>query len=332
MRTPPLWILLAPALVVGGCRHTQPGTHVEMVEKGGQNVYVAGAAAPGTNKSIACRGAVARAVAAISLRFAQEHSDEADAVAEAVGASDGQVFMERYAKDDALSAAVQDLEFDPGQHLCMATVRWTPPIFVKDAVLKYAEKLKQEEMGGGASASVAPPAAGQPATSTAPTAPAAPPPAAVSVAPPAPAPAPAAAAPACARAKTELARVLKDNQRSIDQLEECLRRTQNDATICHRYQLYVDEAREKEAAAGGALADCLNAGLSTTIRMSLSKNLPGHAAVSVETRGDGTLVLWTFSPVDQTAFAYEMAPDGAAAGRSALAANQVTWVKQQLGL
>lgn len=109
-------------------------------------------------------------------------------------------------------------------------------------------------------------------------------------------------------------------------------KTDNDVTICNRYKLYVDKAVKDEGTAGQGLVDCLNAGLSTKIRLALTQNIPGHAAVSVETRGNGTLILWTFSPVDQTAFAFEMTSAGAMGGRTPLAANQVQWVREQLGL
>lgn len=321
------------------CRTTKPGTHVELVDQDGAKTYVAGAAGPGMNQGAACGTAVNRAVAAIALRFAQENDDVADEVAEAVGVDDGEVFLQRYAKAAALDAAVQDIKFDPIDHLCMATVRWKPPIFVKDAVLQYAERLKAAEAA--AARPQEQPAAAPTQASTAP-APSTPPPAAqpvappppVSVAPPAPAPAapPAPAVPACKGERRKLTSVLSASQSALDDLNECRRRTQNDDTICHRYKLKLDEAAAKEAGAGEALCACLNGGLSVTLRGALTAALPGHAAVPVETRADGALVLWTFSPVDKTAFAIDVSPDGNVTGRTPLAANQVQWVRQQLGL
>src|SRR5262245_4624400 len=122
------------AVVLASCAGTGPGTHVEIVEKSGQKVYVSGAAAPGINKGIACEGAVGRSVAAIAKKFAMEEEDIAEDVADLVGVDDGTVFLERYAKDEALDGALQDVSFDPVEHLCMATVSWTPPVFIKEAI------------------------------------------------------------------------------------------------------------------------------------------------------------------------------------------------------
>ena len=110
------------------------------------------------------------------------------------------------------------------------------------------------------------------------------------------------------------------------------RRTSNDANVCDRYGMWVDDAKKKQASAGSELARCLNRELSTKLRVALEGALPGHAARAVETRPDGTLVLWTISPVDETAFALEVTSDGRAGGRTPLAANQVQWLRQQLGL
>ena len=127
-------------------------------------------------------------------------------------------------------------------------------------------------------------------------------------------------------------KVSKASEGARKDLNECLARTSGDKTICHRYGLYVDDAAKKEAAAAAKLADCLNAGLSVRLRQAVSTALPGHAAVSVETRADGTLILWTFAPTEQTAFALEVAADGQVTARTPLAANQVQWVREQLGL
>jgi len=331
-----IWPVLITLGLVSGCRHTSPGTHVELVDKDGVPTYVSGAAAPGMNKSQACTAAVGRAVAAIALRFAQENDDLGDDVAEAVGASDGEVFLQRYAKHTAERAAVQDVQFDPADHLCMATVRWKPPVFLKDAILAFAEQMKQAEVAAaeGTPAEATPGAPVAPPSAVAPSAPAVstPPPAPVSVAPVASVPAAPAATRACPRERDKLARVLSSSQKALDDLEECLRRTKGDETICHRYKLYVDEAHGKEADASGKLAACLNQGLSVVLRRALTEKLPGHAAVSVESRDDGSVVLWAFSPVARTAFALEVGPDGAERSRTALAANQVDWLRGQLGL
>jgi hypothetical protein len=129
-----------------------------------------------------------------------------------------------------------------------------------------------------------------------------------------------------------LKEVLRKSGQALAELNECLRRTSNDETICHRYKLYVDDARGKEDGAGQTLADCLNTGLSVTLRAALSRAVPGHAAVSVETRSDGSVVLWAFSPVSHTAFALAVSPSGRPVDRAPLAANQVQWLRQQLGL
>ncbi|MEZ4272547.1 MAG: hypothetical protein R3C68_14300 [Myxococcota bacterium] len=74
------------------CTPTKPGAHVELVHKGGQSVYVSGAAGPGISRSIACRAAIQRSVAAIAQRFAYENRQIGAKIAKEVGASDGEVF------------------------------------------------------------------------------------------------------------------------------------------------------------------------------------------------------------------------------------------------
>ena len=69
-------------MLLVGCIHTKAGTHVELVEQDGVNVYVSGAAGPGISRTIACRNAIQRAAAAIGHRFAQEH--------DGIGGSDGE--------------------------------------------------------------------------------------------------------------------------------------------------------------------------------------------------------------------------------------------------
>lgn len=327
-------VLVLLAVAVGACARTKPGTHVEIIDDGGKT-YVAGAAGPGMNEGMACRAAVGRAVAAIALKFSQENDDLGDDVADEVGAEDGDVFLQGFAKADAQRAAVQDKRFDPGDHLCFASVRWRPPVFVKEAVLRYAQELKAAETQPQQAA--APSSPENTGSTSAPTAqassPAAsqPPPPPVSVAPPAPR-APAPAAPQCKSEKKTLAKTLAGSQKALDDLAECKRRTGGDETICHRYVLYVDEAKKKEADVARDLCKCLNGGLSATLRQALFGALPNHAGVAVETRADGTLILWAYAPLERTAFALEVAPDGAARGTTPLAANQVQWLKQQLGL
>ncbi len=326
------------ALLATACRTTTPGTHVEVVDKGGQAVYVSGAAGPGINKSLACGAAVSRAVGAIALRFAQDNDNVADDVAKAVGVENGEVFLQKYAKETALTAAVQDVQFDPAGHLCMATVRWTPPVFVKEAVLKYAEELKAAELGA-KPAALAPAAA--PAPTPAPAPAPAPPPPAVSVAPPpAVTAAPPAAAgpsvPACKDERAALKKTRKASDTALNDLNECNRRTQAiggkpDNTMCHRYTLYVEGAKTKDTEASDKLAQCLNGAHSTALREVLGRDAKGHAALAMETREDGTLIMWTFSPAEETAFALEV-NDGTVATRSPLAANQVQWLRQRLGL
>jgi hypothetical protein len=313
--------------------------------------------------------AVSRAVTALAEKYADDHGDLADDVGEAVGA-DGKPFVYRYARDSALDGAVQDVQFDPVEHVCMAVVRWRPPSFAKDAVVKFAEQVKRAELGQstpassaqGGGATQAPAAASAPAavpSQGSPPPPAyvaqAPAPAATSPAPgpapppspgasPAPSSAPASAAPtaaaapaapsppSCTSERKGVEHALASGRRAEADFTECLRRTSNDAKVCVRYKMYVDEATKKQAAAGAGLGRCLNKGLSTKLRQALDASRPGHAARPIETRPDGTLVLWTLSPVDDTAFALEVGPDGRAAGKTPLAANQVQWLRQQLGL
>jgi len=336
-------IFVSTVTIFVGCAHTQPGTYVELVDKEGTSVYVAGAAAPGMDQSIACAGAVGRAVAAIALKFAQKNRGAGDEVAKAVGAESGEVFLQKYAKMTAQDSAVHDVSFDPGQHLCMATVRWTPPIFVKDALLKFAEKLKRAETGGPQAAPAAP-APAAPGSSPAPApATAAPPPApGASAAPPPPAPiaapvsalaAPAAGPeiPACTAERAKFKHANAGGKRALDDFNECLRRTSGDAGICSRYKMYVDEAKTKLQSGAQPLVDCLNGSLALGLRQALAKDLPGHAGVFIENRGDGTASVWAFSPTADTAFAIEIAPDGTVAKRVPLDAGQVQWLRGRLG-
>jgi hypothetical protein len=229
------------------CSGLKPGTDVQIVEKGGQNVYVAGAAAQGIAKPVACQAAVSRAVAAIAIKFAEEEDDIADEVADLVGASNGKVFLERYAKAAALDGALQDVSFDPMDHTCMASVSWTPPVFIKEAIQKYAERLKKEEMAE-AEHPGAPAAAAEPA----------PAPSSGSGGSAVAAPAPAPAKPAPSPCASQLAAADKSSvklQKASADFDECMRRSQ-DETICHRYKLYFDEAKAKDESASGALGTC----------------------------------------------------------------------------
>jgi len=362
------FLLSFTALTLVACAHSRPGTYVQVDEDGGVKILRSGAYGVGQNKQLACGGAVSRAVTALAERYADDNSDLADDVAKAVGTDNGKQFVTRYARDSALEAAVQDVEFDPVEHRCMVTVRWRPPAFAKDAVIKFAEQVKKAELGGAPAQPAAPaaPAATAPApVASAPAAPppppvyvAQPPPAAPAPAPPpaaAPAPAPVASAPvapvaapapaapapavaaapappACTRERKALTHALSSGRKLDADYAECMRRTNNDAKVCVRYKMWVDEGQKKQAAAGADLCACLNAGLASKLRNALTGALPGHAARPVETRPDGSVVLWTVSPVDEAAFALDVGTDGRAGQRVPLAANQVQWLKQQLGL
>lgn len=336
------------------CGHTRPATYVELLEQGGAPLYVAGAAGSGLNQSLACNMAVGRAVTALAEKFA-DNDDLEEEVAEALDVDDAKAFLFRYARDAALGAAVQDVQFDPVEHLCMATIRWQPPAFPKEAVLKLAEQIRRAEAGGPPPTNAPAAAVSSPAPVPAsPSAPATPPPPAVSVAPPAPAapsvppPAPGSvvagspattapppampAPPACVEARRALEKALAEARGTTDKLAECLRRTGNDEQVCVRYKMQVGEAATKQEGRGRALASCLNGGLGATLRAAVEAALPGHAARPIETRPDGNLLLWTVSPVASTAYALEIGPDGREIAKAPLAANQVQWLRQQLGL
>ena len=347
----------AAALVA--CAHSRPGTYVQVDEDGGVKVLRSGAYGVGQNKQLACQAAVSRAVTALAERYADDNSGMADDVAKAVGTDNGKQFITRYARDSALGAAVQDPEYDPVEHTCMVTVRWRPPAFARDAVIAFAEKVKKAELGEKpAPAAVAPAPA---PVAVAPAAPATPPPAAVYVAQPPPAapaapvatapppavaapaavapapaaPAPVAAAPAppaCSRERKALKAALAAGRKADADFADCLSRTGQDAKICVRYQMWVDEGQKKQTTAGADLSACLNQSLASKLRNALREALPGHAARVIETRPDGALVLWTVSPVDGAAFALEVGTDGRAGQRTPLAANQLQWLKEQLGL
>jgi hypothetical protein len=352
------------ALALTACAHSRPGTYVQVDEDGGVKILRSGAYGVGQNKQLACGGAISRAVAALAERYADDNSELAEDVAKAVGTDNGKQFVTRYARDSALEAAVQDVEFDPVEHMCMVTVRWRPPAFAKDAVIKFAEQVKKAELGGAPAPAPGTPVATAPVAAAPAASTASPPPPAVYVAqpPPASAPAPVAtppppgpapvapapapiapaavvaappaapAPPACTHERKALTHALSSGRKADADYAECMRRTSNDAKVCVRYRMWVDEGQKKQAAAGSELSACLNAGLASKLRNALTSALPGHAARAIETRPDGSIVLWTVSPVDETAFALEVGTDGRAGQRTPLAANQLQWLKQQLGL
>jgi len=335
-----LVITLGPGLGLGGCVKTKVATHVEVVDRGGEKTYVAGAHAPGVSQTVACRGAVRRSVSAISLRFLQDFEDLGDDIAKAVGASDGAAILQRYATDAALDGAIQDIKFDPGKHACLATVSWTPPVFLKDAVVAYAQGLREQE-GASRQAPIeeSPAASSRGSSSSSPAVsgpapipanpPSVPAPSQIQPAKPEPAAPP---PPACIKARAGLKKVIQDGEEAAQKFAECLRRTGDDETICHRYRLRHEEAEANEGDAGRDLVACLNAELALKIRDSLRRHIPGHAAVPVETRDGGNLLLFTYSPLEHTGFAYEMNPDGGMVGTTPLNAEQTTWIRQRLGL
>ena len=166
--------LAAPyvALVVAlGCGHTRNATYVQLREEGGANTYVAGAAGSGLSQSLACHEAVTRAVEALAEKFADENQDTGKELKKDLGVEDGRPLLYRYARGAAIDAAVQDVSFDPIEHLCMATIRWRPPVFVRDAVVAYAAKLRESENAAGSPAAVPAPTAPAPQPAPAPVAP-----------------------------------------------------------------------------------------------------------------------------------------------------------------
>ena len=102
-----LYLLFIVSLVWAqeACRHTKPGTYVEVIEKDGTQIYMSGAVAPGISQSKACPNAVKRAVAAAALRFSQDFRDLGDEIAQEVGASDGEPLLNRYAKSKLIDVS-----------------------------------------------------------------------------------------------------------------------------------------------------------------------------------------------------------------------------------
>ena len=230
-----VWALLA---TLAGCIHTKAGTHVEILDQDGKRLYVAGAAGPGISQSIACKKAVQRAAAAVAHRFAQEEDGIGDDVADAMGASDGAPFLYGYANHTVMHSTVQDVTFDPGQSLCMATVRWQPPVFLKDAILKFAKGMKQRELEEADTVAAA--EAGRPVGAPEANAPAA------TGAPKDP----------CSLQKRKASVTGAKMAKQKGYLEECKRRTGGDMDTCHAYGLRFEEAVRKDADARGALARC----------------------------------------------------------------------------
>lgn len=331
-------VTIASLLVACG---PKPGTYVEVVNTGAERAYVAGAAGPGMSYGTACEAALMRASSALAKKFAEENDDLADDIAEAVGATDGEAFLHKYAEAEAKNATVLGKDFDPIDHICMATLRWTPPLFVKDAVLAYAQRVKERELGKINPApkgpeQAAPVAAASPAPQTpAPVAAQTPPPAPI-VAPPPASPAPTAppkpAAPKCEKEQRAFLAQTASSFKVEQDLSECMRRTKDDATVCHRYKLYVDKSRAQDAEVANDLAGCKNGGLAPRLRQSVAKALPGAAAVALETRGDGTVLVWAYRLLDGTGVAVEVSASGGVGPQAPLAENQIDWVREQLGL
>ncbi len=230
--------LLILSIALAGCIHTKAGTHVEILDQDGKRLYVAGAAGPGVSQSIACKNAVQRAAAAVAHRFAQEEDGIGDDVADAMGASDGAPFLYGYANHTVMHSTVQDVTFDPGKSLCLATVRWQPPVFLKDAILKFAKGMKQRELEE--ADTVAEAEAGRPVGAPEANAPAA------AVAPKDP----------CQFEKRNVMKAGAELDKQRGYLEECKRRTGGDMNTCHAYGLRFDEAARNEADARGALTRC----------------------------------------------------------------------------
>ena len=228
---------LGVLLLLVGCIHTKAGTHVELVEQDGVDVYVSGAAGPGISRTIACRNAIQRAAAAIGHRFAQEHDGIGDDIADELGASDGKPFLYEYANAQVLDASVQDISFDPSQSLCMATVRWKPPVFIKDAVLAFGKRMKAGELKeAGAEPTSTAPAAGSGSASPVVAAP-------VVVDP-------------CQSEKRKALVAGKSASALEAEFTECKRRTQGDEGPCYAYAERFKRAQSDETTARSNLERC----------------------------------------------------------------------------
>jgi len=230
------WLLLTVLgfLFATSCIHTKAGSYVEMVEQDGGLVYVAGAAGEGVGKTQACRAAVRRAAAAVSHRFAQEQDDVGEEVAESLGLSDGTPLLYHYANESVVNGSVQDLSYDPGKHYCLATVRWKPPLFLKQAVEKSAVALKAKEAlnsvsrsqgngngSGGLEVKLRTQGKG------------------------------------CASLEQKLATRRAELSKQSGFFRDCLRRTDGDESICFAYRERFDASQRRTIQAEGILANCL---------------------------------------------------------------------------
>jgi hypothetical protein len=219
------------ALVLGtSCTHTKEGTHVEMISMDGRDAYVAGAAGMGLSKSVACRQAIGRAARAVAHRFAQEHDDLGEEVAEELGAGEGAPFLYGYVNQQIVAAPVQDISYDHSDHSCLATVRWQPPVFLKEALMAYGRALKEQETAPAAAAedgehspetvSDGAAASGGKAGDDL-----------VVKTPPA----------VCQKEKAALATAEATRSEKLEAYQECKRRTGGDREVCHRYGLWVEK-------------------------------------------------------------------------------------------
>ena len=239
-----------------GCTHTKDGTHVELIEMDGREAYVAGAVGIGKNKTLACRLAIQRAAKAVSHHFAQEHDDLGDELADELGAEDRASFLYGYVNKQIMDMPVQDISYDLSNQSCFATVRWRPPVFLKDALKKYATTLKEKETASeSTTVEVTEPVKvvheieesnPNPLAATLPSGESS-------------APATAAAAVvACGREKAQLKGVNKVLGEKEANFNECKRRTNGDEEACYRYGLYVKKAEIAKDQALTDLQRCLD--------------------------------------------------------------------------
>jgi len=225
-------LVMVTCVLATACRHTKPGTHVEVINKDGSRIYMAGAVAPGVSQSQACPNAIKRAVAAAALRFTQDFSEIGDELADELGASDGEPLLNRYAKAQLMDASVQDIDFEPMNHRCMATVRWKAPLFLQDALRDFSKGLKSAATNASsATAQNGPAATRTPAAAAAPVEP-------------------------CAKFQRKLEASIEHENHSGEQLDECLRRTDGDKNICHRYQLKAEKGAAQRQRASDNLKKC----------------------------------------------------------------------------
>ena len=222
-----IWTVLA-LLTSMACSHSIPGTHVEVLNKSGTMTYVGGAAGQAKAKSQACQMAVLRSTNAIADEFANREQKVAEAIAKSLDLSDGRPLLAQYAKKQVLDAAVQEVKYNPADFTCMASVRWKAPVFVKDAVMKYAHEAKERELGSPDPSGTSGENRGS------------------SEAQPNP----------CTHEERAVRDALRERKKHKDKLNECLRKTEGDESICHRYVLYDQEAASAEESAQSALQGC----------------------------------------------------------------------------